>query len=212
MGRVRSSVARHRLPILQRLLLDPRSLRRWVLVALAATVTAFMVAQVVVRAEHARTRWGTRQTVLVVADPVPAGQPVGPALRAEEWPIMLVPVGAFDRLDAVPDGATALGPLAAGTPLTDVAVTGAVDGATRPRVAVPSGLAVLPLSVGDTVEVWATVVSVDPGAGPTTRRVTEGATVVTTDDETVVLTVEAHDIEAVAEAAALATVTLVATS
>lgn len=180
--------------------------------ALAATVTAVMVAQVVVRAEQTRARWGTRQTVLVVADPVPAGQPVGPALRTEAWPVTLVPDGSFDRFDAVPDAAIAVGPLAAGTPLTDVAVTAPDDGATRPRVAVPSGLAVLPLSVGDTVEVWATVVSGGPGAGPTTRRVTEGATVVTTDDETVVLTVEPHDIEAVAEAAALATVTLVATS
>lgn len=178
---------------------------------IVAIATAALVAQVVVRAEQTRSRWGTRRAVLVVDQPVAAGQPVGDALRVEGWPAGLVPAGSFDQLDAVPDGATASGPLAPGLPLTDVAVTTAHDVAARPRVAVPAGLAVLPLSTGDTVEVWATAVGAGSTTGPTTRQVTGGATVVSTDDETVVLSVEAEDIGEVAEAAALATVTLVAT-
>ena len=141
-----------------------------------------------------------------------AGDPVGGAVRVATWPLGLVPDGSFDRVDAVPDGAAAAGPLAPGTPLTDVAVITSADVPTRPRVAVPAGLAVLPLFSGDRVEVWATVVAGGPDGGAGTRRVTEGATVVAADGETVVLSVDADDIAAVAEAAALATVTLVATS
>ncbi len=215
MGRVHSPVARHRLPFRQRALLDPRALRRWVLVLIAAVTTAALVAQVVVRAEQTRARWGARQTVLVIDRPLAAGDPLTDALRVEDWPLALVPDGSFDNPDALPDGATASGPLASGTPLTDVAVLAPDDASPRPRVAVPTGLAVLPLSAGDTVEVWATVVAggLDggPGGGSGTRRVTGGATVVGADDETVVLTVDERDVAEVAEAAALATVTLVAT-
>ena len=210
MGRVRSSIARHRLPFHQRVLLDPRSLRRWAFVLITALVTSALVAQVVVRAERSRDRWGARRAVLVVDRPVAAGDPVGDALRVEDWPVALVPDGTFERLDAVPAAATAAGPLAPGVPLTEVAVSAPPDVAERPRVAVPAGLAVLPLSAGDTVEVWATVV-VGPGSGPTTRPVAHQATVMSADDETVVLSVESDDVGRVAEAAALATVTLVAT-
>lgn len=211
MGRVSTSVAHHRLPLHRRISFDPRSQRRWALVLVVAIATAALVAQVVIRAEQTRNRWGHRQAVLVISEPLATGQPVGAALRVEHWPAGLVPTGAFDQLDSVPDGATAVGPLASGVPLTDMAVTGSPDVASRPRVAVPAGLAVLPLSTGDTVEVWATVVGSGAATEPTTRQVTTGADVVAADEETVVLSVDAEDIGEVAEAAALATVTLVAT-
>lgn len=211
MGRVPSTVARHRLPFHRRALADPRSLRRWALVLIAAVATATLVGQVVVRAEQARSRWGSRRTAVVVDRPLAPGEPIGDAVRLEPWPLALLPAGAFTAVDAVPAGATAAGPLAPGTPLTDVAVTDPAGAAVRPRVAVPTGLAVLPLSPGDSVEVWATVVGSTGATGPETKRVTAGASVVGTDDETVVLAVDADDIEAVTEAAALATVTLVAT-
>lgn len=211
MGRVPSSVARHRLPLRQRAILDPGSLRRWVLVLIVAVATAVLVTQVVVRAERSRNRWGARRSVLVVDQPVATGDPVSDAVRVEQWPATLVPEASFERLDAVPAGAAAAGPLGPGSPLTHVAVAAPHDVASRPRVAVPTGLAVLPLSTGDTVAVWSTVVAAYPGAGPTTRSVTEGATVVSADNDTVVLSVDAGDVEVVAEAAALATVTLVAT-
>ena len=211
MGRVHSPVTRHRLPLRQRALLDPRALRRWVLVLIAAVTTATLVAQVVVRAEQTRDRWGGRQTVLVVDRPLVAGEAVTDALRAESWPLAVVPEGSFSRSEAVPIGAVASGPLAPGTPLTDVAVLAPDDAPDRPRLAVPVGLAVLPLSAGDTVEVWATVVGGGPSGRPVTRRVTGGATVVVAEEETVVLAVDDGDIAEVAEAAALATVTLVAT-
>lgn len=194
---------------------DPRARRRWALVLLAATLTGLLVARVVSRAEQAHDRWGRRTDVLVLRQAVSSGDPLASVVVVESWPVGLVPTDAVTSVVDLADDAVAAGALSPGTPLTTAAVADQ-PGPTRPRVALPAGPAALPVSAGDTVDVWVTAVAVDPGGSPTTRRVAAGATVVEpeatpTDAGSVVVAVDPEDVAAVAEAAALSTITLVAT-
>ncbi|MCU1352660.1 MAG: hypothetical protein JWM05_1869, partial [Acidimicrobiales bacterium] len=79
----------------------------------------------------------------------------------------------------------------------------------RRTVALPAGRSPLAVRPGDQVDVWATF---DPslaphGLGPT-RLVTAGATVVTASREVVTVAVADADTRAVANAAAVGTITL----
>ncbi|CAN5902268.1 hypothetical protein BH23ACT2_BH23ACT2_25630 [soil metagenome] len=210
MGRVRSSVPRHRLPLHRRALADPVVLRRWLLVAVLAASAGGLTGRVVADADAARRRWGETRTVLVADRPVEAGDPLDAAMVEARWPVALVPDDALGRL---PEGARAAAPLATGSPVTDVAVAGGADGGGdgRQLLALPPGLTPLPLAVGDRLDVWATVDASLADGTLSTRQVVTGATVVSADDAAVVVAVEPDSVAELTEAVALATLTLVAT-
>ena len=210
MGRVRSSIPRTRLPLHRRLLADPAAARRWLVVIALATATAGLTCRFLAGAETSRRSWGHTRTVLVVDRAVETGEPLAGAVTAARWPVALAPDGVVADL---PDGARASGPLGPGSPVTDAVVADSLPGGDgRRRVAVPVGATRLPLEPGDRVDVWA---SIDPslaGGELATRRVATDATVTSTGEATVVVAVDPDEVAPVAEATALATVTLVGTS
>lgn len=214
MDRVRAPLARRRvprtrLPLHRRILADPSLLRRWLLVVALAAITAGLVGTVLSRAEAARRRWGATRPVLVTTRPIAPGEAVGSAVAIVQWPVAVVPPDAIADL---PAEATAAADLAQGVAVTaesfrDPAGPGSEDGR---RIALAVGPAPIPLAPGDHVEVWATVDPSLAGGTLSTRRVAADATVASADDTVVVISVTPDDVPDVAEAAALATVTLVA--
>ncbi len=206
MGRIRASVPRSRLPLHRRPFADPAALRRWLLVLVLAAGTAVLVGRSMSAAESARHRWGRTRTILVAARARAAGEPLDGATRAVPWPEGLVPEGA---LTEVAPGARTAGPVDAGAPITRSLVDRG-DGDGRRRVALPVGSAPLPVGPGDQVDVWATT---DPSVGDgglATRRLAAGAVVASADHAAVVVAVAPDEVADLAEAAALATITLVA--
>jgi Flp pilus assembly protein CpaB len=176
-----------------------------VVVALAA-LTGLLVSRAMAAAESARHRWGETRPILVAERARAAGEPLHGATRTVRWPVGLVPDGA---LADVPPGALAAGPVDAGAPVTRALVASGDDDGRR-RVALPMGGAPLPLDPGDRVDVWATT---DPSLGDgglTTRRLATGAVVASADHAAVVVAVAPDEVADLAEAAALATITLVA--
>ena len=208
MGRIRRSVPRSRLPLHRRPLADPQAFRRWVLVGLLAAFTATFTGRVMAEAEASRHRWGDTRTVLVVDQAVERGQPIAGRYTVARWPVALVPEHAVSHVDP---RAIATGPLSVGSPLTDASVArpGVIG---RRRVAVPVGQAPIPLEPGDVVDVWATTDPSLAGEHLTTRRLATSATVTSADHDSVVLAVRDDEVADVAEAAALSTITLVASS
>jgi len=213
-GRVRSSVPRSRLPLHRRPFADPASLRRWLLVAALAVTTAAITGHVLSSAEAARRRWGDTRPVLVVGRALQAGDPLAEAVTEARWPTALVAAGTLVRADDLPEGAVASGSATAGSPVTDalVARRGDDSGDGRRRVALPPGTAPLPLERGDRVDVWATVDPSLAGGELATRRVASAAVVTSARPDSVVVAIEPDEVAEVAEAAALATVTLVGTT
>lgn len=200
-------VVRSRVPLHRRPFADPSALRRWLLVGLLAVVTASITARVLAAAESERAAWGETTPVLVLDRPVRAGEALAPATSTARWPRRLVPDGAVVRLRP---GAVAAGPLGAGTPLTDAAVTGDRL-VSRVRLALALGDARLELRPGARVDVWATT---DPSLSDgelSTRRVAAGAVVVEARRSSVVVAVRPGEVQAVARAAAVATVMLAET-
>ncbi|QXC63265.1 hypothetical protein KSP35_11030 [Aquihabitans sp. G128] len=177
--------------------------------AALAAATAGLTGRLVAAAQAERERWGETRPVLVADRPLAAGDPLAGAVRTVRWPVGLAPPSA---LRAVPAGARTAGPVAEGAPLTAASLArGGPGGADRQRLAVPVANARLPLRVGDRVDVWATVDPAVTGAAVATRRVARAATVASAGSRSVVVAVAADEVPEVAEAAALATVTLVAT-
>jgi Flp pilus assembly protein CpaB len=175
-----------------------------VVVALAA-LTGLLVSRAMAAAESARHRWGETRPILVAERARAAGEPLHGATRTVRWPVGLVPEGA---LTDVAPGARAAGPVDAGAPVTRALVASGDDDGRR--VALPMGGAALPLDPGDRVDVWATT---DPSLGDgglTTRRLATGAVVASADHAAVVVAVAPDEVADLAEAAALATITLVA--
>jgi Flp pilus assembly protein CpaB len=205
-GRIRSSVPRSRLPLHRRPLADPAALRRWLVVLALAAATGLAVSRTLSAAEAARQRWGRTRTVVVATRPLATGDALAGATRTVAWPEGLLPDAAVRE---VPPGARAAGPIDGGAPLTrGLLATGDDDG--RRRVALPVGSAPLPVRPGDRVDVWATT---DPSLGGgtlATRRLAVGAEVTSAGDAAVVVAVAPDEVPDLAEAAALATVTLVA--
>ncbi len=212
MGRVRSSaprpLARSRLPLRRRVLADPAVARRWAVVVALAALTAATTAHLVTGAESARRAWGRTRPVLVVDRPVGAGDPLADAVRTVRWPTALAPA---DTVDHLPSGAEAAADVDRGLPLTTALVTapGASRADGRLRVALRRGDASLPVAAGDRVDVWATVDPSLSGGRPGTRAVAREALVTEASDDTVVVAVTPAEVGEVAEAAALATITLV---
>lgn len=198
-------VPRARLPLHRRLLADPVSLRRWLLVAALAIVAATLTGSVLSSAEAERRRWGETTTVLVTTRPVAPGDVLTDATHNEIWPTALVPDATSI---ALVDGAVATQPIGAGLPVTTDAVGTALDD--RRHVALPIGPAPIPVDAGTRVEIWATTDPSISGSSLATRRIAAEARVVSTDERSVVVSVSADDVADVAEAAALATVTVVA--
>lgn len=211
MGRVRPStvrrrVPRSRLPLHRRVLADPAVARRWLVVAVLATLTAGLTARVVGGAEAERRAWGHTRAVLVLDRSVEPGDPLGGAVRTARWPAALVPPGAVAALPPGAEAGAAAGP---GVPVTPALVADAADPDPRRHLALPLGDASLPVEPGDRVEVWATVDPALAGGRPATRRVADDAEVRSTRGTTVVVAVDPADVAEVAGAAALATVSLV---
>lgn len=210
MGRVpvlrpRRRVPRARLPLHRRLLADPVSLRRWLLVAALAIVAAALTGSVLSSAEAERRQWGETTTVWVTTRAVAPGEVLAGATRAAIWPTALVPTGATGPVE---DQTVATQSIGVGLPVTADAIGTVRDD--RRHVALPVGSAPMPVAPADEVEVWATT---DPSLSDSslaTRRIAADARVVSADDRAVVVSVSPDDVADVAEAAALATVTVVA--
>lgn len=187
------------------MLADPVSLRRWLLVAAAAIVAAALTGSVLSSAEAERRRWGDTTTVLVATRSVAVGEVLAGATRADSWPSALVPEGARVTIEA---GAVAARPIERGLPITAEVIGGPEDD--RRHVALPVGPAPIPVEPGARVEVWATTDPSLSGSSLATRRIASEARVVAAGDRAVVVSVPSDDVADVAEAAALATVTVVA--
>lgn len=212
MGRVRRSIPRSRVPLHRQLRTSPEVVRRWLLVAVLAGVTALAVGRSIAAGEAARARWGTTRDVLVVVSPVAAHAALDGKLASRPWPEALIPDGA---LTDVPPGARTVSALGVGMPVTEAVVLGPgsrPDDAERVRLAVPMGPAGMAVDEGQRVDLWSTV---DPsltgalgGGGVRTERVAEGAIVLDgSDGRRMVVAVEATEVEAVVEAVAVSTVT-----
>lgn len=179
---------------------------RWVAVAAAAGAVAVSARSVGAEAVAAREAWGAGVAVAVATGDLDAGEVVGAGdVRVEERPAAVVPEGA---LTEPPVGRTVTAAVLAGEVLVEARVApGGVRGvaALVPRgwlaVAVPTsssgfGTPSPPLDVGDRVDVLAP----DP--------VAENALVVAVGEDAVTIAVPARDAGAVAEAVAVAVVTL----
>lgn len=212
MGRVRSTVARHRVPWPRRLLMDPVALRYWALAVVAALAVSVVVARSLAAADAARAGWGRSTPVVVATASVEAGDALDGSVRVEQWPRALAP---SDVAPELPRGARAKVALGPGTPITAALLEGEAGGDPtdgRRSIALPLGPDRLPVERGDRVDVWG---SVDPGlspAGTATRRVATGAIVVAATEQLVVVAVDPAEVAEVAEAVAIAALTLVGTS
>jgi len=184
-----------------------RLLRRpipwWVAAVLLAAVTTVTVGRVTGEAAAERARWGhERPVVVALADHDP-----GDALRAEVrlLPAAVVPDGALDEL---PARATAVTALAAGevvvarriAPEGLSLVAARLPSETR-GVAVPHGIAPLPVEVGDRADVLASFET-------ETITVATGALVVDVGEDAVTIAVDEDDAAGVAYAVTAGVVTL----
>ncbi len=213
MGRARfahrRSIPRSRVPLHRRVLLDPAALRYWAVVVVLALLVGTGVSHVLARARSAERRWGRSRPVLVATEAVATGDDLAAKVAVRSWPAALVSA-AWPT--SVPKDARSAGPLAPGAPVTNASVAGTgsagADGDRR-QVAIPVGQARLSLRRGDRVDVWATS---DPSLAKgelATRRVATGAVVTSSGSRAVVVAVRPAEVPDVAEAATVATVTLV---
>lgn len=144
---------RSRVPWPRRVAADPLARRYWVAVGIVALAAGALVSRADATARAASERWGPSRPVLVVAEPVGAGERLADALEVERWPEELVPATAL--LEVGPDDRAAAD-LDPGAPVTSSAVAPRGSGAPERRlVAVPTGPDALPVEPGDRVEVWA---------------------------------------------------------
>lgn len=184
-----------------------RLLRRpipwWVAAALLTVVTVATVGRLTSAAAAERDRWGESRAVVVAVGDHDAGDRLRAELRSV--PAAVVPAGA---LDAVPTSATVVVDIAAGeivlgarlAPEGLSAVAARLPADSR-GVAVPHGMAPLPVEVGDRVDVLASYES-------DTEVVTRDAIVVAVDEDAVTVAVDASEAADVAYAVNAAVVTL----
>lgn len=198
-----------RLPLPRRVLSDPATLRRWLVVAVLAVTAAGITGRVVDAAQQTRARWGETRSVLVARRAIETDGPLAGAVAVARWPQALVPDDALSSPSELADGAVATGPIAAGAPLSRPGVAQPDQGTRRWHIAVMVGTAPLPVHPGDRVDLWATTDPSLSGDRLTTRRLAEGAVVVSSSDASVVVAVTEDEVPELTEATALATVTLV---
>lgn len=200
-------IARFRPPWHRRVRADPAVIRRWGLVAVLTLVTALLVADVTGQAEEVRQRWGRTVPVWVTVRSLDGGDEIVGAVEQVEWPAALVPPNVVDQ---VPAGARASRSVDEGMPVSAGLLAGRGDQVDDAhRVAVPWSRAGLPVEVGDMVDVWATFDPSLAGRGPATRRVARRGSVTAVDDRAVTVAVGETEVAEVAEAVALATVSVV---
>lgn len=175
----------------------------WVAAALLAAITTVTVGRLTSAAADERARWGEARPVVVAARDHEAGERVRGEVRL--LPAALVPAGALAEL---PAGATTVTELDAGeivlarrlAPDGLSLVAARLPDGTR-GVAVPHGIAPLPVEVGDRVDVLASFEA-------DTLVVAAGATVVAVDDDAVTVAVAEADAPAVAYAVNAGAVTM----
>lgn len=175
-----------------------RRLLRLAALLAAGGVVAGCTWWITAQAATAREAWGEARTVLVTTRAVEAGAALDGLVTRRTIPIAALPDGA---IEALPGSARARHPLAAGTVVTEVAVSGT---ASSPTVAaIPPGwraLAVarsevgLPVRVGDAVEVMA-IGELDGDLGRPVSGVVAGV-----DDRAVTVAVPADAVVLIATA------------
>ena len=158
-----------------RLFVARRPLVHWLLIGLAAVLTAAFVYSRAAGAEAARHRWGTARSVVVAVRDLPAGHRVEPGdVRRQSWPAALVPSGALSSLD---DGVVVAAPVVAGEPVVRGRLGRAGPARSPPRwrpvdaaVTIPVGDTPPPVAAGDQVDLVAAGSALG-GAGRGPRRV-----------------------------------------
>ncbi|HEX4906943.1 MAG TPA: SAF domain-containing protein [Acidimicrobiales bacterium] len=187
----------------RRLRLRPRRPLPFWLAALALTsLTVSAVSRVADAAAVERDRWGERLEVLVATADLEPGDELRGELRSV--PAALVPAGA---VTSPPDGEVVTSWIGAGeivlaarlAPAGLSPVAALLPAGTR-GVAVPIGMAPLPVEVGDRVDVHGTT------------RLAADALVVAVSEEAITVAVDAADAARVAYEAPNGTVTLVLTA
>ena len=181
-------------------------------VVVAVAVTFVLVRSAAGGLEDARARWHPITEAHVAATDLEAGQAVEPGdVDRVEVPQSLLPAGG---VVADPTGRTLRADIEAGEILVEHRLSGsgtsglgAMLGPDQRGVAVPRSGVDLPLSVGDQVDVLATL---DPTStrGDPTLLLVERATVIAVDDDTVTIAVGQDDASTLAHALVTATVTL----
>ena len=199
----------------------PRSWRRfrhrpllfWLLAAGLAALTAVTVARSVDGARAELDAYGPRRAALVAAVDLGTGDLVGPDdVEVRVLPANLLPAGALPA-DAVATGRTVTAAILAGEAFTTARlgpeglspVASLLPAGTR-GLAVPTGPGALPLEVGDTVDVLATLDL--GGEGPPTGAVALAALVVHVTDAAATVAVSIDEAPRVAYALSAGAVTL----
>lgn len=178
-----------------------RPLPYWLATALLVALTVAAIGRTTESAAAARARWGRLVPVTVAAQDLEPGDVVGAGdVEARLLPAGVVPAGAFD---GDPAGEVVTAWIAPGEVLLDRRLGSRLPPGTR-GIAVPHGLARLPVEVGDRVDLLAT-------DEVETVTVAVGATVVHVADDAVTVAVDERDVERVASAVTIAAVTLVLT-
>jgi Flp pilus assembly protein CpaB len=180
-----------------RLFVARRPLLHWILIGLAAALTAAFVHSRTAAAEQARAQWGAQRTVVVATRDLPAGHRVGPGdVRHQRWPVALVPRDARASVD---EGAVIANSITAGQPVLgrdlgrgDVGPVAATLAAGRRAVTIPVGDLSPPVVVGDRVDLVAA------GGGPGAAVVARGAPVVQVRERAVVVAVTTEELADVA--------------
>jgi Flp pilus assembly protein CpaB len=190
---------------------------RWLVVLGLAAVAGLFTARMVDAARATRARWGTGRPVVVMVDPVAAGNEI----EADDVEVRSLPPAALPRsaLSEPPVGRVATADLYPGEVLVEgrVAPEGRTGAAallptgTR-ALAVPTGPGTPPLRVGDTVDLLATYdpLLFDPTATPANAdgMVVSGALVIDVSEGAVTVAVDPDDAPDVALALAQGAVTL----
>jgi pilus assembly protein CpaB len=173
----------------------------WVAALSLAALSAHAIASAVADAESARERWGETRFVVVAQRRLEVGDVVdADAIEVESWPLAMLPRSAVETADAVV-GRTVVEVIEPG----EVVVAGrlAPDGlrgaaALIPpgwrALAVPVGSAVVPLSVGDRVDLVAAI----DGAREPSFVLAANARVIAVDERSVSVAVPADDAPRVA--------------
>jgi len=190
-----------------------RPLPYWFLAGVVALATAVLVARLVGDAAAERARWRALRPAVVLRHHLDAGD----AITSDDARVRLLPSGVVpgDVLRQVPEGAVAAVELDAGELLVERRLLGhgpSEVAARLPRgtraIAVP-GAGVLPLDIGDHVDVLATFdPETSPGDAPT-FAVARDAVVVHVGEDAVTVAVATASAPKVAYALAAGAVTLV---
>lgn len=200
-------------PVRTRVLLGRRPSLFWAAAVALSAVTGLTVARLLADAQQGAARWGALRPTLVATTDLLPGSVLGPGdAELRQLPAALVPATSLDH---PADGQTVAAPIYPGEPvvserlapagLSPVAAT--LPPGTR-GVAVPGGVAVPPLEVGDLVDVLVTFAPDTVGDGEPTFPVARSAVVVDVGDEAVTLGVSEEEASRVAFALTAGVVTL----